>query len=137
MSSYWAKRRKVNKLVRETEQDILIEYNLIAAANASTNLHCLESTTPVTTSSECLLDALPTTSDLPIHRPLIISDQSENINSKTSKASPDFHFESIYGADKIESENDSDSDEHNEDVLMISLKYWVHLIQSLWLHYPL
>lgn len=131
MASYWAKRRKVGKLVRETEQDILIDYNVAAAnsnltVNSNANLHCLRSTNPVTvpTSSECLLD-LPTTSDLPLNRPLI-NDQSENINSKTSKASPNVQFESIAEDDNIESENEigSDSEENSEDLLMTSLKYW-------------
>lgn len=124
--AYWAKRRKVSKLVRDTEQDILIDYNVAAAnltANSNANLP-LKSTNPVTTSSECLL-GLPTTSDLPLNRPLI-SDHNENITSTSSKASPNVQFESIVEDDDIESEskNGSDSEENSEDVLMTSLKYW-------------
>ncbi|CAJ1057806.1 Hypothetical predicted protein [Xyrichtys novacula] len=99
MANYWAKRRKVSKLVRETVEDILIDYDVAAAnsnltVNSNANLHCLRSTNPVTvpTSSACLLD-VPTTSDLPQNRPKI-NDQSENINSKTSKVSPNVQFES-------------------------------------------
>ena len=112
MSSYWAKRRRVNKLVRDTEQDILTDYNLAAAnsnltADSNANLHCSKSTNPVTTSSECPLD-LPTTSDLPLNRPPI-------------REGPPMRED-----DPIQSENEngSDSEENSEDLLMTSLKYW-------------
>lgn len=50
------------KLVRDSEQDILIKSNL-TTANSSGNLHSLKSTNPpITASPECLLDDLPTSS---------------------------------------------------------------------------
>ena len=119
MSSYWAsckaKRRKVKKLVRDTEQDILFEYNL-SAANSS-----YETTNPITTSSECQLDGFPTTSNFSLNRPFVNSDQQEDINSDS-----DLDCEPV--ADEIEPESDSgpgsDNDEPNEDFLETSLKYW-------------
>lgn len=135
LSYFRAKRCRVNKLVRKTEKEILSEYKLNVAVNSRKNIF-LESTDPVAASSECLLDLtvtdlppdlpstsnvpldLPTMSDLPLNRPLIISDQSENIDSS------DAHFESIADDDEIEPEDVFDSSEHNEDFLMTSLKYW-------------
>lgn len=127
MSSYWAsckaKKREVSKLVRDTEQDIT-EYKF-TAASSSANVDCFESTDPpTTTSSECQLDGLPTNPDFSLNRLLIISDQSENINLQTPVSSPDLNFESEGGADKIESKDDSDSDEPNEDLFILSLRYW-------------
>ncbi|MEQ2282206.1 hypothetical protein AMECASPLE_038120 [Ameca splendens] len=102
MSYYYrAKRCRVNKLMRETEQEILTEYKLITRL-------CLESTDLVAAFSECLLDLpmtsdlpldLPTTSDLSLNRPLTISDRSENIELPSES---DAHFESITEDEEIE-----------------------------------
>lgn len=58
----------------DTEQDIISEYNL-AAVNSS-----FESTNLITTSSECHLDVFPTTSDVPLNRPPVFTDQQDDIS---------------------------------------------------------
>ena len=124
MASYWARRRKVRKLLRDTEQDILSEYGSIAASSSG-NLHSIESTTPlITNSSESFLDALPSTSGLLLTTPEIGTDKSECGDDSDNDI----------GTDKCECGDDSDNDigtdksecgdGPNEGLLTRSLKYW-------------
>ncbi|CAL8391541.1 unnamed protein product [Arctogadus glacialis] len=124
MASYWAKRRKVRKLLRDTEQDILSEYGSIAASSSG-NLHSIESTTPLITNfSESFLDALPSTSGLLLSTPEIGTDKSECGDDSDNDI----------GTDKSECGDDSDNDigtdksecgdGPNEGLLTRSLKYW-------------
>ena len=109
MASYWARRRKVRKLLRDTEQDILSEYGSIAASSSG-NLHSIESTTPlITNSSESFLDALQSTSGLLLTTPEIGTDKSECGDDSDNDI----------GTDKSEC-----GDGPNEGLLARSLKYW-------------
>ena len=139
MASYWARRRKVRKLLRDTEQDILSEYGSIAASSSG-NLHSIESTTPlITNSSESFLDALPSTSGLLLTTPEIGTDKSEcgddsdnDIGTDKSECGDD--SDNDMGTDKSECGDDSDNnigtdksecgDGPNEGLLTRSLKYW-------------
>lgn len=116
MSSYWAsskaKRRRVKKLVRDTQQDILSEYNLMAANSNH------ESTHPT---FEGQLRGFSTTSDFSLNTHRVSSNQQEDANLCTTQAS-DSDYE--VGADEIEPDPGSGDDEPNEDFLKTSLKYW-------------
>ena len=115
MASYWARRRKVRKLLRDTEQDILSEYGSIAASSSG-NLHSIESTTPlITNSSESFLDALPSTSGLLLTTPEIGTDKSEcgddsDNDIGTDKCECGDDSDNNIGTDKSECGDDSDND---------------------------
>lgn len=106
-----AKRRRVNKLLKETEQQILTEYKLIVNANPRKKQEKYH----VAASCQCRLDVLPfqDISDLPLNRRLTISAVNENTDLPGESEA---HFESI-----VEDELDSDD---NNDLLRTSLKYW-------------
>lgn len=120
--AYWAKRLKVNKLVRDTEQGILAEYNMAT----SVNLHTDKIRHPVKTSSKCMVDGLVTSADLSLKLSNDDTVQSENVFSEISSFSVEAHVESETETDKQEfhKDSDTDSDGPNEDLLIRSLKCW-------------
>ena len=124
MASYWAKRRRVIRTVRDIEKDILKEYEETLHNESAP---CVNREPPFTISQVCQLDTT-LASHVPMENEHIDGsvDGNDEVESDYVQMENDHTNGSVAGSDGDESDSHSDSDEHqpSQDLLIRSLRYW-------------
>lgn len=126
MASYWSKRRRVIRTVRDMEKDILKEYEETLYNNKSHLDPCVNREPPFRISHVSQLDTPPASH---VHMENDHTDGSvagdDEVESDHVQMVNDHTNGNVAG--NVESDSDSDShDEHqpSQDLLMRSLRYW-------------
>lgn len=127
MASYWAKRRRVIRTVRDIEKDILKEYEETLHIE-SENLYPCVNREPAFTISHVSQIHTPPASHVYLENEYIDGSIAGNdeVESHYVQMENDHSEGSVAASDGDESYSHSDSDEHqpSQDLLIQSLRYW-------------